>query len=428
MNFFLILLFSVFFSLFSGIQASFASEAPQNWSLPSGSLDLSMDFSYLTSEQNFNAKGALFKKSDGTISDLSTTLRVRYFPSTRFSFFLQSTLSRINSDFHRDTKTKFTGLKSHSLGIRYALATRSNPPSQKFRKTKKSKDKFQAVTELSVTLPQVPKDATPSPIDTSTDIQAMVTFAWLVVPQLDLSFATGILKRNSGYAQQFPYSLRGDIYITGKKWLPKLWLELSGVFGEANDTGKLDESTSSLLYVSKNPLRHSFHLGMGMEKKKSPWGFSLAYSEELLGSRAAHTKALALNIRYRFKPEKKKKPIPLKDKISRLEEIAEDEEIEKEKEEYDDDEVERYRWKTPILKVSQKGNFVKIGLGSSSKLKIDDVFHIFRDRNSSEVIAEAAVAALKENSAFLKIRRTYDEDVLILRGMIAKYLKKSTSP
>lgn len=396
------------------------TDKPENWLLPEGGYQISLDGSYLFSTSNFDNTGFQYTPA-GMLNIKAYPMRLHagFGFSPSWSIFGQFSTNNV-------TATNSNGIASTNifgLGDGF-LATRINLFKQKY---------WEALSELAWTFPLYGSQSGGRPPlgDQTNDLSAMLRASVMPLNWLRLSTGIGYTLRTAGLSNELPYFFRGDARMPSEK------LNFLSTFLEYKITSSLktDATTitgsrlnlipgGSLLYKGVNSSKNLFGGGIGANlDKQKEWEIVGSIHTTFYGEYTAKSNIYSLGIAYR----------PNVNTHTTYKEETDDREITNPDEEspkhmavskrpFKASNVFEYDQSARVEKASSKGNFLKISSGKVSGIRVGDQFHIFppNTNETSDAIALAEVVALRGNTAFLKVKELLGTRERINEGSLAK--------
>ena len=170
--------------------------------------------------------------------------------------------------------------------------------------------------------------------------------------------------RGDDLGNELPTLLRADVYFDGTAGI-RAWVQLKGHYNLTSTLSNPDPNVGSLLYASPNSAQQLFGAGFGVDAGK---GFEIVGSVQgsIMGTLSAKTKIYSFGAIYRhrtyhshgnkyFNPQR---DIEMGGAAKSTKIIG-------------------YDVITSILKISRRGNYLKIGYSAADGIEMEDEFHIF---------------------------------------------------
>ena len=206
------------------------------------------------------------------------------------------------------------------------------------------------------------------------------------------------------------------------------WGEVKGNFSIRNDASNasLDPDRQfpggSYLYKNVNAEIALAGAGMGISLGEA-WEVASSFHQSIYGKNSANQMIATLGLAYRPKvPDEEKKIVEEPPFRIQQEKIAVT---------TPSREFLTYIFSTPILKISHRGNFYKIGRGSFDGVRLNDEFHIYSAKSPTQVeklLATAEVIAVHKKESFLRLRELHLADADIKEGDEARRVIYEEAP
>jgi len=397
------------------------SDNPRFWVLGEGLFHMAFDGGSFRSQANYDGTGLAVTPStldSVTVNEFRAHGAFGFAP--RVSLFAQLGYRTVRQAFGpnppANTAAYSNGFGDSFVGAR-AMIYRSRDTDRVYP-TDWSPGTFLVVAEGTWTFPLYDQVGTGYPPlgDQSNDLGAIGRVAWYANEWLAFSAGSGFIYRTAGYSHQIPFSLRGDVSLQERLRL-RLWTEFQSFqrVSSSDSAVNLSQADSfpngSLLYKSFAPIIRTGTVGAGYLASKS-WEISLAGIFTATGNTHAKGHGFALGITWR--PYQ----VPnVKFEEYRQERIAA---LKGETREVRRKQVARYGFRATIVKVSGKGNFVKILFGEKDRVREGDTFYILPPNDLSSQayrpVASATVAKVQPDAAYLRIEERFSPDLRIRPG------------
>lgn len=398
------------------------SDTPRFWILGEGLGHFSFDAYYFQTRENYNAIGDVVTPvTEDRTHYTNFRFHGGYGFAPKLSFYAQADIhalfeSNTEAVANASPHNANQGAGDAFVAFRW-LVYRSNPTDRVYP-SEWSPNSFLGVLEGSWTFPMYDRAAAAKPPlgDQSNDLSAIGRAAWYANEWLAFSAGIGYIYRTAGYAPVLPWNIRADLSAQEKHRL-RFWASLENVQHLSNNGSVLNPTQAdpfpngSLLFKSYAPELHTATLGAGYLLSKE-WELVAGTFFTGGGQNAAKGWGAGLGITWRpyQVPE-------IKYEEYREQQIAR---LKGEKREFRKREVVKYGYRATIVKVSAKGNFLKIAYGEKDRVRIGDTFYVMPpDRMDSEArrpVAFATVVQTQPDAAFLHVEERYFKDVNIREG------------
>lgn len=387
------------------------TDIPRFWILGEGNSHFSFDTTYFTSNENYDESGHRFRVP--TMDHVNfTQLRLHgaFGFTPRISLFAQANVHHVNvinalgSNVSDDANF---GFGDANLAFRWLLWRSRNI--DRVYPTEWAPKSLALVLEGSWLFPMYDSAYAGKPPlgDQSNDFSAIMRGVWYANEWFAVSGSLGYIYRTAGYAAQVPWNIRADFtFLRNQRlrfWLDFLSEETTDKSGPILNARQPDPIPGgSLLFKSQEPTIRKVTLGTGYFLSNE---WEISGGALFTASGVNHAKGFGGLLGLAWRPYQVKE-INYEGyrKEERLRAIREPEVLRKQ--------VLRYGFKATILRVSVRGNFFKIGFGSTEGVQIGDNFQVFEPEDFRQKertpIAVAKVVAIRPNSSFLRVESRYE--------------------
>lgn len=418
--FLLFLIPSMAWALAPGVQFPI-SDMPRFYILGEGNYHFSVDGSYFYTKENYG--------SDGIVNQPAQMEHVRYgnmkvhsaFGFTpRVSIFAQADargLFMVNSKFSNISDDDNYGFGDAALGIRWLLYR--SRFTDKVYPTEWAPETWLALLEGSWVFPMYDRAKTNAPPlgNQSNDFTILGRIVWYALDWLGFSGNLGYTRRTAGYENGMPWGLRADFhFMQSNRW--RFWIDYSSYerlgteSGSVLNPGQPDPFTGgSYLFKSDDPVIRTARLGAGLLISKE-WELSGGPSFTTSGINAAKGWGATLGLAWR----------PYQVPELRYEEFRRQQlkKLEKEPYEFRQRAVVSYGIRATVLKVSARGNYLKIAYGQEDGLKAGDLFQIYEPEDfsnrSKKPLGLARIEVARARDSFLRVDQRYDASIRVRPG------------
>lgn len=380
-------------------------DSPKNWMVDPDSFHLSTDVGFSSTETNFDRNG---QEVNPTQLNSASVFNVRLHGglplAPEVSVFGQLDIRNINNDVsssaNQPDNTRF-GLGDSFLALRWAIMNNRRIGGRFSTAEKIDKGTMRLLVESGVVLPLYGNSGIGEPDlgDRSMDVQNMLRFGWWLAEDLALSAGAGFTWRNKGYSSELPYKLRMDYYFNDGDQF-RIWGESLGQIATDTDSGVSSTlAGGSSLIGSAGATVHKLGLGGAFHPGKA-WEVAVALHGTISGTNAANATTFTVGVAFR-PPHEVTTAYYNPRKDMHIGGLARDREF------------DRYDIHAPVVRVSRRGNFIKIGYGVGDGVEMGDLFHLFEkgglqklDRpKEDQYIGLAEVVGIRKDGSFLRIRK-----------------------
>lgn len=408
---FLILFFCVLGSLVSPVQTAAVglqwpiSDSPKNWLVDPDTFHLSTDLSFTSTTSNFDDNGEEVVPSQlNSASDFVVRLHGGLPLAEELSLFGQIDVRNVNNDVaasaNQPDNTRF-GIGDAFVALRWSFMNVRRLGGRFSTAEKIDSGPMRLLLETGVVFPFYSTSGIGEPDlgDRALDIQNMLRYGWWIADDFAASAGVGYIIRNKGYSASVPYKLRMDYYFNDGDQF-RIWGETFGHIATESSGGVSSTlAGGSSLIGSSRPTAHKLGIGGAFHPGKA-WEVAVALHGTYAGENTAKASTFALSVAYRPLQEvttayyNPKQDLPVGG-------LARDREF------------DSYDIHAPVMKVSRRGNFLKIGYGTKDGVQMGDRFHIFEKGGlqklakpkPDEYIGMAEVVGLRNDGSFLRLRR-----------------------
>jgi hypothetical protein len=404
-------------------------DIPRFWILGEGNNHFSLDGTFFRTEENYDASGHPFAvPTMDHVNYLQTRLHAGFGFTPRISIFAQANVHSIfvtnaaNSNLSDDSNL---GLGDASFAFRWLL-WRSRSVDRVYP-TEWAPKSLAVLLEGSWLFPMydTAKGGKPPLGDQSNDFSTIMRGVWYANEWFALSGSLGYIYRTAGYAPQLPWNIRLDLtFLRNQRlrfWLDLLSEETTDKSGPTFNPKQPDPIPGgSLLFKSEEPTIRRSTFGVGYLLTRE---WEIALGGMVTASGVNHAKGMGAMLGFTWRPYQVKEiNYEAYRKEERLRAIREPEILKRQ--------VLRYGFKATILRVSVRGNFFKIGFGSTEGVQVGDTFQVYEPDDFTQrersPIAVAKVVAIRPNSSFLRVESRYSpespqaEEIKIVPGYEAQ--------
>lgn len=397
------------------------SDTPRFWILGEGFGHFSLDGYYFRTRENYDGEGYAVQPPNMDVLHYSNIRAHAAFGfAPRLSLFAQIDARGVFMDTNESLPQSIAYGKNYGFGDAFLafrwLAYRSRSTDRVYP-TEWSPETFMAILEGSWSFPVYDQAAAAKPPlgDQSNDFTGMARLAWYTNEWLAFSGGGGYTHRTAGYSAGIPWNIRADLTFQESTKF-RYWVDLTsfqGLLGNANALNPQQPDpipSGSLLFKSESPVVRTATLGAGYLLSKE-WELTAAFITTATGNQ--HAKGFGGGLGLAWRPYQ----VPeIKYDEYRARQI---ERLQNERTEFNR-EVVKYGFRATIVRVSAKGNYVKIGYGGKNQVKDGDTFYVMPPDDFSgqpqRPLAAATVAKVLPDAAFLHVHERYEEDLVIKEG------------
>ncbi len=403
------------------------SDIPRFYILGEGNYHFSMDGTYFYTKENYDALGQVNQPAQmehvryGNIrvhSAFGFTPRVSIFAQAdaRGLFMVNSRFSNISDDDNY-------GFGDAALGIRWLLYRSSF--TDKVYPTEWSPETWLAIFEGSWVFPMYDRAKTNAPPlgNQSNDFTFMGRLVWYALDWLGVSGKLGYTHRTAGYENGMPWGLRADFnFMQSHRW--RFWLDYHAYEQIGQESGfalnpeQPDPfSGGSYLFKSDDPTLRIAQIGLGYLISKE---WELAASPNFTTSGVNSAKGVGGTIGLAWRPYQ----VPeLRYEEFRKQQLKK---LEQEPYEFRQRAVVSYGIRATVLKVSAKGNYLKIAYGQQDGLKAGDLFQIYSPEDfsnqSKRPLGLARIEVARARDSFLRVDQRYDASLRVRPGYEVRHI------
>lgn len=397
-------------------------DSQKHWQVDEDSAHFSVDLAQRSSKYNFDNSGA--RLSPASLNEISTTggrIHVGFPVGPRWSVFGQLGYRRIeDSSLQSGVVGLFTesrgGLADAFLSFRYLFLANRLVGGRFSTADYIEPGTTRLLWEAAVQAP-IHSRSRPALGEEGYDIHNLLRFGWFPWRWYSFGFSGGYVYRTGPFAGEFPLEIRNDFYLRGRAGL-RLWLGLDGYFSTAASSSlpQSQFTSGSFLYGNRRTNQTWAALGIAV-KPGGDWEVGAEGRSMIRGMNTAAGHQIGLSVAYRPRTESTTSFYnPKRDlNIGGLARPAG---------------FAGYEFTAPIIQVSSRGRFAKIGYGTEDNVHIDDAFHVFEPgeelRNgerSSAFLGGARVVAVGKGFAVLEIEGQALQERIKL-GMEVKKIEK----
>jgi hypothetical protein len=398
------------------------SDTPRFWILGEGLGHFSFDAYYFQTRENYDAAGLASAPATEDRTHY-TNFRVHggFGFAPKLSLFAQADVHAI---FESNTEALANvaphnanqGFGDAFVGFRW-LVYRSNPTDRVYP-SEWSPESWVAVLEGTWAFPMYDQASAAKPPlgDQSNDFSGIARLAWYTNEWLAFSTGAGYVYRTAGYAPALPWNLRADFSLQERHRL-RFWIDFEALERLSHDDLVLNPDqpdpfpNGSLLFKSYAPSLRTANLGAGYLLSKE-WELVAGTFFTATGVNAAKGWGAGLGITWRpYQVPEIKYDEYRKREIERLQ---------TEKHEYHRRDVVKYGFRATIVRVSAKGNYVKIYYGAKDRVRVGDSFYIMPPDTLTSVarrpVAFATAVQVQPDAAYLHVDERYARDLEIREG------------
>lgn len=388
-----------------------AADAPRFWMVGDGGPQISAEVAGLYSKENYDRNSVIVTPT-GMDHVAAGAMRVNagFGILQNFSLFGQLSANSVfssNSETSRLENSSNYGLGDAFLALRW-LVFRSVKPNRKFP-TEWETGSFSGLVEGSWNFPLYNNTSSTKPPlgNHSNDFTGMARGVWYTNRWLALSFGAGYTYRTENYDAEIPYILRADILLPHAPMV-RFFTDFSATEFIPNSkhrdlaTVRMPFLNGSALYQMDDVRDRHGRIGIALQPNKE-WEVVHAFSFSTSGMNTAKTYAYTIGVSWR--------PVGVP--------FLSEPEFEKRREtKIEEPIIPRrtvfgYGLKATVLKVSSRGNFLKIAYGKKDGVKPGNTFYVYEPDDLSgrdrPILATAKAVAVKEDESYLKIEERFDK-------------------
>ncbi len=397
-----------------------AADSPKNWLVDPNTFHLSADLSSTSTTSNYGDDGGeVVPAGLKSTSMFNMRLHGGVPFADSLSLFGQIDIRNIDNDIvspASQSDNARSGLGDAFVALRWSFVNARRLGGRFSTAERIDAGPMRLLLESGLVLPLYNSSGIDKPNigDHSRDIHNMLRYGWWVTDDFAASAGVGLILRNEDYSSLVPYKLRMDYYFNEDNQF-RIWGEILGQV--ATESGGGVSSTlpgASSLIGSSQATVHKLGLGGALHPGKA-WELALAIHGTYAGKNAAKASSFALSLAYRPLQEATTAYYNPRDDLP-VGGLARDLEF------------DSYDIRAPVMEVSRRGNFLKIGYGVKDGLQMGDRFHIFERGGLQKLsrpkreqyIGMAEVVGLRKTGAFLRFRRMHRDNKQLRPGMEAR--------
>lgn len=386
------------------------TDYPLYWLYGEGLYGLSLDGSYLQSTENYD--------TNRNINTPTTMMNVQYTNvrahgalgiAPGLSLFAQVSGSSVltkNQAGSNIPDGKNIGLGDGFLAARYLLY-RSASANRK-APNEWMPNSFLLLLEPSWVFPFYSSTAVHEPPlgDQSNDLSAIVRGVFYLERFFALSVSGGYTRRSSGYSEEIPFSLRGDMNFNPSA---RGWLEWKGNRSLNNDALSAIPNAlnpdqmpgGSLLFKGVNAEASFISGGLAVAATKS-LEIVGAIQQAVDGRNSARGTYFSLGLAYR--PYRELDFDKEAEKPAKISQVYAAPSRQNKK--------DPYLYALPIQAVSAKKNYLRIGRGTAENMQLGEAFHIFapaEQKGEPQLVAAARVVSIQTHTSYLKVETVFQK-------------------
>lgn len=398
------------------------NDSPRFWILGEGLGHLSLDGYYFRTRENYDVTGAVvYPPNQDVLHYTNTRIHGGFGFAPRLSLYAQADARAV----YMDTQEYLGQTVAHGnnygfgdafLALRWLLyrsrATDRVYPSEW------SPETFMVIFEGSWNFPMYSQAAAAKPPlgDQSNDFSSIFRMAWYTNEWLAFSGSFGYTHRTAGYSAGVPWNIRADFSLQERHKF-RFWTDFSSFVSWHQSNPALNPQQSdpipsgSLLFKSQAPTIRTATLGGGLLLSRE-WEVAVALFSTATG--VNYAKGWGGGLGFAWRPYQ----VPeIKYDEYRARQI---ERLQTENREERRRTVVRYGFRATIVKVSGKGNYIKIFYGEKDRVRVGDTFYVMPpdnlDTQARRPVASATAVQVQPDAAYLHVDERYVDKLVIQEG------------